>query len=104
MCVRIAVAGWLHGVFVGDWLFVFPLCGFSLSLFYNYRGDVHTCFHIPFHGDLDVQKYSALGCDAMLKAYRSQKTGTGRSPRIRIAQRPALRADARHRTTRKTRM
>ena len=27
---------WLHGVFVGDWLFVFPLCGFSLSLFCNY--------------------------------------------------------------------
>ena len=26
----------LHGVFVGDWLFVFPLCGFSLSLFCNY--------------------------------------------------------------------
>ena len=29
------MAGWLHGVFVGDWLFVFPLCGFSLSLFCN---------------------------------------------------------------------
>ena len=28
--------GWLHGVFVGEWLFVFPLCGFSLSLFCNY--------------------------------------------------------------------
>ena len=26
----------LHGVFVVDWLFVFPLCGFSLSLFCNY--------------------------------------------------------------------
>ena len=35
VCVRIAMAGWLHGVFVGDWLFVFPLCGFSLSLFCN---------------------------------------------------------------------
>ena len=34
--VRIAMAGWLHGVFVVDWLFVFPLCGFSLSLFCNY--------------------------------------------------------------------
>ena len=32
------MAGWLHGVFVGDWLFVFPLCGFSLSLFCNYGG------------------------------------------------------------------
>ena len=30
------MAGWLHRVFVGDWLFVFPLCGFSLSLFCNY--------------------------------------------------------------------
>ena len=30
------MAGWLRGVFVGDWLFVFPLCGFSLSLFCNY--------------------------------------------------------------------
>ena len=30
------MAGWLHGVFVGDWLFVFPMCGFSLSLFCNY--------------------------------------------------------------------
>ena len=32
------MAGWLHGVFVVDWLFVFPLCGFSLSLFCNYMG------------------------------------------------------------------
>ena len=38
VCVRIAMAGWLHGVFVVDWLFVFPLCGFSLSLFCNYSG------------------------------------------------------------------
>ena len=30
------MAGWLHGVFVGEWLFVFLLCGFSLSLFCNY--------------------------------------------------------------------
>ena len=30
------MAGWLHGVFVGESLFVFPLCGFSLSLFCNY--------------------------------------------------------------------
>ena len=36
MCVRIAMAGWLHGVFVGELLFVFPLCGFSLSLFCKY--------------------------------------------------------------------
>ena len=45
------MAGWLHGVFVGDWLFVFPLCGFSLSLFCNYyqsmrkivKSDCTTC-------------------------------------------------------------
>ena len=36
------MAGWLHGVFVGDWLFVFPLCGFSLSLFCNYI-DIPAC-------------------------------------------------------------
>ena len=30
------MAGWLHGVFVGDWLFVSPLCGFSLPLFCNH--------------------------------------------------------------------
>ena len=27
----------MHGVFVGEWLFVFPLCGISLSLFCNYH-------------------------------------------------------------------
>ena len=36
------MAGWLHGVFVGEWLFVFPLCGFSLSLFCNYICDFVT--------------------------------------------------------------
>ena len=35
------MAGWLHGVFVVDWLFVFPLCGFSLSLFCNYTYAVY---------------------------------------------------------------
>ena len=34
---RIAMAGWLHGIFVGEWLFVFQLFDFSLSLFCNYR-------------------------------------------------------------------
>ena len=37
------MAGWLHGVFVGEWLFVFPLCGFSLSLFCNYA---HPFTHV----------------------------------------------------------
>ena len=36
------MAGWLHGVCVGDWLFVFPLCGFSLSLFCNYSEKMHA--------------------------------------------------------------
>ena len=36
------MAGWLHGVFVGEWPFVFPLCGFSLSLFCNYLHDAYT--------------------------------------------------------------
>ena len=48
------MAGWLHGVFVGDWLFVFPLCGFSLSLFCNYYLAVHApqkfCFAFPVLG------------------------------------------------------
>ena len=35
------MAGWLHGVFVGEWLFVFPLCGFSLSLFCNCPATAH---------------------------------------------------------------
>ena len=35
-CGRIAMAGWLHGVCVGECFFVFPLCGFSLALFCNY--------------------------------------------------------------------
>ena len=36
------MAGWLHGVFVGEWPFVFPLCGFSLSLFCNYSHDTYV--------------------------------------------------------------
>ena len=41
--LRTVMDGWWHGVCVSacwfvplDWLFVFPLCGFSLSLFCNY--------------------------------------------------------------------
>ena len=30
------MAGWLHGVCVGECFSVFPLCGFSLSIFCNY--------------------------------------------------------------------
>ena len=44
------MAGWLHGVSVGDWLFVFPLCGFSLSLFCNYRlPTMHLLLRHPVH-------------------------------------------------------
>ena len=46
------MAGWLHGVFVGEWLFVFPLCGLSLSLFCNYPFAVpvrfSTVWLLPF--------------------------------------------------------
>ena len=31
------------GVFVGEWLFVFPLCGFSLSLFCDYAEVAAAC-------------------------------------------------------------
>ena len=41
------MAGWLHGVFVGDWLFVFPLCGFSLSLFCNHVPTTHLIHGRP---------------------------------------------------------
>ena len=37
------MAGWLHGVFLGDWLSVFPLCGFSLSLFCYYVAACASC-------------------------------------------------------------
>ena len=34
------MAGWLHGVCVCECFFVFPLCGFSLTLFCNYPQDM----------------------------------------------------------------
>ena len=40
------MAGWLHGVFVGEWRFVFPLCGFFLSLFCNYILTVLEDLHL----------------------------------------------------------
>ena len=51
------MAGWLHGVFVGDWHFVFPLCGFSLSLFCNYIRVV-----VGYEGP-EVDKRLSLLCD-----------------------------------------
>ena len=54
------MAGWLHGGFVDDWLFVFPLCGFSLSLFCNYH--VHVSVQ-PFHAVLTyVREVSTCTC------------------------------------------
>ena len=57
------MAGWLHGVSVGEWLFVCPLCGFSLSLFCNY---VHVIgahrLRTQHGGPLPVMDdYNALG-------------------------------------------
>ena len=43
------MAGCLHGVFVGDWLFVFPLRGFSLSLFWY-----GTSTPMTMHGQHDM--------------------------------------------------
>ena len=36
------MAGWLHEDSVDECFFVFPLCGFSLSLFCN-KGVLHFC-------------------------------------------------------------
>ena len=44
------MAGWLHGVFEGEWLFVFPLCGFSLSLFCNY-----VCMRVQCMGLSEIE-------------------------------------------------
>ena len=43
------MAGWLHGVVVGDWLFVFPLCGFSLSLLCNYFKSLYNRMTLQHH-------------------------------------------------------
>ena len=51
------MAGWLHGAFVVDWLFVFPLCGFSLSLFCNYKfaaGQHHAVLRVHFVSLFDL--------------------------------------------------
>ena len=80
------MAGWLHGVFVGEWLFVFPLCGFSLSLFCNYicvcvymyageceaRGLLCLCMH-------DGGTPATFGSYQIMKARSSGKRVKGRS-------------------------
>ena len=65
-----AMAGWLHGVFVGEWLFVFPLCGFSLSLFcnYTYVSIVSNFAHFLF--SVNSEASSPL---AHVPAFRSQR-------------------------------
>ena len=50
------MAGWLHGVCVGECVFVFPLCGFSLSLFCNY---LSRTFH-PLDRNLSTPETSTL--------------------------------------------
>ena len=57
------MAGWLHGVCVGECLFVFPLCGFSLSLFFNYP--VRLCANSkPAMNYVDVSKFTSDGVQA----------------------------------------
>ena len=56
--------GWLHGVFVGEWLFVFPLCGFSLSVFCNYlRVPATRCRYAQAPGQ-SREKYIGSSCFA----------------------------------------
>ena len=75
------MAGWLRGVLVGAWLFVFPLCGFSISLFCNYPAGFPStrplllpvptppapllpqtlCFHM-IGSDADVDVYAFTWC------------------------------------------
>ena len=57
------MAGWLHGGFVGDWLFVFPLCGFSLSLFCNSHAPVYL-------GSCILKKHFAFAMCRVVKVYR----------------------------------
>ena len=63
------MAGWLHGVFVVDWLFVSPLCGFSLSLFCNYVSDqahLHgvACMHCNVNGHNHMHGYTEKATEA----------------------------------------
>ena len=57
------MAGWLHGVFVGEWIFVFPLCGFSLSLFCNYQQFNAVTPTPPAHRSHSCMRALALGYD-----------------------------------------
>ena len=56
------MAGWLHGVFVGEWLFVFPLCGFSLSLFCNYMHHGPRQKQVHANNKNVVNAYKARKC------------------------------------------
>ena len=55
------MAGWLHGVFVGDWLFVFPLCGFSLSLFLTTRDGIT----VPSPYNMQAYKFATFNVACM---------------------------------------
>ena len=48
------MAGWLHGVCVGGCFIVFPLCGFSLSLFCNYTFCPMLCTSFLFTNTEDM--------------------------------------------------
>ena len=73
------MAGWLHGDFVGEWLFVFPLCGFSLSLFCNHT----TAMAPPVHR---APQLSALEL-AWQCSYKRVK-GRGHTAEKRISMHP----------------
>ena len=71
------MAGWLHGVFVGDWLFVFPLCGFSLSLFCNYFGSTPPHMSLAFQALLYLR--GTVTCGVLQSPLRqSPRAGTTR--------------------------
>ena len=58
------------GFFVGEWLFVFPLCGFSLSLFCNYS----ALGNLPAAGEAETStsvKQRPLGVPSRDSSYDS---------------------------------
>ena len=66
------MAGWLHGVFVGEWLFVFPLCGFSLSL---------LCFYVEtsIHTNHRIRKASTTSQPALHTVGHAPTTASSQS-------------------------
>ena len=63
------MAGWLHGAFVGDWLFVFPLCGFSLSLFCNYESACTPSAQLRFRNVCVVTVFSRMDLNESMPVF-----------------------------------